>query len=262
MKRRAYIAAAGSATTAALAGRSGVPKNTNTSQVQVPAPQVGGSLSGWRQTANQSGEAFSKSYLFGSVTVRGYQHTQIYSNHVLREKVYEETLNKVNSTLSSFFATRIKLKPNLDNLPFGIGRSQIINQIKTHAKSKFKTQLKNQGLTSIQNQSASSVTINTGETAELTKYTANYHFNSITVPVEQGKALTIPSSTIPVEGWTAVWSHNGHIFVSGGAYPNSNFNKHISKKLTQAISVQVNIDLGLNPTQYKSTLFSLIKSVR
>lgn len=229
----------------------------------IPEPDVPESLlrrGGWELKSTSEERVLDEEFLGGLVSVVADAYTVIYEDVLLWKKVKERTLGNIDTSLSSFFATRVAFDPNLSSIP---GASfLVIDRVRKTAEEQFEDQLKKAGLTNIAKSGSDRIQVETGETAEIIKYSADYRFEPIRVPVTEEKSLTLEGGTLEVAGWFAVWKHGEFVLISGGAYPNEDFEKTANKDLTEAISVTVNIDLGLRPSGYKKELFDLIQSVK
>jgi hypothetical protein len=260
--RRGFLAASTLVSTAMLAGCSST--YDTESSFTVPAPNIPQSQlrnNGWEQAADSSTLAYKESFLAGLVTVTARERTRVFEDKALQEDIRNKTLGRVDTSLSTFFATRIAIEPNINNLPLQVGLSEILHETEQSAKSQLEKQLNAAGLANITEQSAGSLQIKTGGQANLTKYSAEYQFNDITVPVTNKRNLMIPGGALEVAGWLASWSHGDFLFVSGGAYPSENFTRSISEDITEAMTVTVDIDLGFQPHRYKEELYGLMTSV-
>ncbi len=122
--------------------------------------------------------------------------------------------------------------------------------------------MKNAGLVNIHETNRYTITVNTGETAQVHEYSANYRFSNIEVPVTKSKTITIKGDTLTVNGILAIWQHDTDVMAAGGVYPAEDFETHTTQDLTDAITVSVDIDLGLQPHTYRNEVISLIKTVK
>lgn len=263
VRRRKFLTTSGAVSLAVLAGCSS-PSSTG-GNTQIPAADLPSEYlnqNGWRKTADRTGQVFEENYLAGLVTVTANQHTVIYEDQQLQITVKERTLDNVDTTLRTFFATRTDLDPNLDNLPLGVGLGQILDKTKSSAKDSFEEQLRNAGLSGVSVGGEESLKVVTGETAGLFTYDAQYRYESIRIPVPEADNITIPAGSLTITGLLAVWHHGDYILVSGGVYPAEDFEERVSTEITEAITVTVDIDLGFRPARYKRDLLQLMKSVR
>ena len=260
MNRREFLAAGGVAAIGAMAGCSS-PSSSNSNQ-GVGKPSISESQissGGWTKIAERANKMFSTEVL-GLLEIEAYSHTLIFEDSRLREKLKEGTMGNFNSTVMSFFATRVELNPDLDELP--IGNQKAISRSSVKAKSQFKAQLKNQGLSNIQKSGTDSLTVETGEVADVTNYTAEYRFPSMSVPLPTGETVEIESGSIDVEGKLAIWQNEQYIIISGGGYPAENFSRQFEREITDMVDVLIRVDLGLEPRDYEREVENLIQSVK
>jgi len=248
-----------------LAGCTASNSGSSTKPNDVPAPSVRQKLltDGWSKQADTTARIFEQSYLGGEVTVTGDAHSLLYENTGLRDRVKTETLGQFDAPLSVFSASRLQLSPNPADLPFGLGLKELLSKIQTRAETRFEAQLADSKLKNARKTGTDDLTLDSGEQTTLTRYTADFDYDSIQVPMPgtSNKRLTIKGGTLPVDGLLAVWQHDGHILVGGGAYPGANFTDTVQSDVTQAIHVTVDVDLGLTPAAYESSLLDLVKSV-
>ncbi|MFB6110275.1 MAG: hypothetical protein ABEJ60_05300 [Halodesulfurarchaeum sp.] len=260
MDRRKFLAAGGAALAGSIAGCS-TPSGRK-SVAGIAAPAVPTSLlqqEGWEKVDELSQKVFSTEIL-GLYSVTGYSHTLIYEDARLRRKLHQGTLGAFDATVMSFFATHVEMNPDIDELP--IGRAKVISQTKKQATDRLVQRMNAQGLRNVHRVGTRTLTVDTGQQADVTEYLAQYHFPSMTVPLRDGRSITIESGTIDVRGMLAIWQNDRFIVVSGGAYPAENFREQIRKKLTDLVSVSITIDLELEPRNYKQELENLVTAVK
>jgi hypothetical protein len=260
MDRRTFIGASSVAASVGLAGCGFIGSVLG----QVPAPAVDEdrlAAGGWREDAEESGKVFTQEYAAGTVTARG--HTIRYQDEALREEIAEKTLGSVTGQLSVFFATRIEFDPELDSLPLGIGREEVLERTKESAKSDFETEMEADGLTDIEVLGESTLAVDTGETADLVRYGATYPVDDFGFTVTGGETITLEGQPVPVRGWLAVW-YNDEVestLVSGAVHAAENYTDTIDKELSGALDMSLDIDLGLTPEAYREEAFGLMRTV-
>jgi len=255
MHRRGYLTATGASALAALAGCTGV-------LGAVPAPKVPETAledGGWVQTDESQSTVYERSY--GPITLTAKSHTLTYEDQDLRASIREKTLNRVDGQMALFSATRIHFSPNLADLPGDVATGTIVDRTAAAARSQFEAQMADAGLESVQQADSGTLSIETGQEAELTTYEAEFPFESVTFPVTEEQSVTVPGAAIAVAGDLAVWSHGDSVLVAGGAYPAANLTETITEHLSSAISVTVDVDLGLEPERYREEVRSLIGGV-
>lgn len=256
MHRRRFLTAAGAAGFAGLAGCNNV-TTTAIGAVEPPqVPQQALEEGGWTLVDQKQRQVLEKDY--GPVTVKAKAHSIIYEDQQLAERVKQDTLGSVSASLALFSATRIAFSPDLTKLPESIGREQFVDQVETNSKAEFESRMADSGLTNIAESETGELAIDTGETARYTGYTAEYEVGTFDVPLPNDDSITVDVGSLAVAGDLAIWVHDGGILVAAGAYPAENYANTLSKDVTDAISVDVSIDLGLTPKQYASEVEALI----
>jgi hypothetical protein len=260
MDRRRFLGAASLAGTVGLAGCGFIGNALG----KVPPPDVSGQqleAGGWTESEEESGTVFTEEYAAGTVTARG--HTIRYQDEALRREIAEKTLGSVTGQLSVFFATRIEFDPELDNLPLGIGREEVLSRTKASAKSDFETEMEADGLVDIEVLGESTLEVDTGETADLVRYGATYPVDDFGFTVTGGETITLEGQPVPVRGWLAVWYNDDveSTLVSGAVHAAENYTDTIEKELSAALDMTLEIDLGLTPEAYREEAFGLMRSV-
>ncbi|MBV0902007.1 DUF6517 family protein [Haloarcula salina] len=257
MNRRDYLIAGASLGTAGLAGCSFL------AAAATPAPNVPKQRlddGGWTRTNQASETVLERSY--GPVTIEAVSNTVQYVDEQLQERVAGRTLEQVQTALSVFFATRVDFSPNLDNLPAGAGRAELLSQVQSNARETFEQQMRNQGLTDIEKTGEGTLDIDTGETAETIRLSAAYPFQGIGFDVTEDKSVEIPPADIDIAALLAVWHHGDYVLISGGAYPAQNFDQVVENSLSEGITVTVDVDLGLEPEAYRTEIRGLVAGVQ
>ena len=251
MKRRAFIGTAGIAGLGVLAGCS-----TAVGTVAPPSvPESTLSEGGWEQTDRTEKTVFEKSY--GPVTVTAESTTLTYTDAELAASVREKTLNRIQGDLAIFAASHINFGPDLNNLPADVGRKEVLEQTEAAAREQFEDRMRDSGLENVARTGEEEFRTDSGADANLTTYEAEF-------PVEEmayeagGQTLTIDTGAITVAGDLAVWNEGDYVVVAGGAYPAENVAKTTTKELSEAVTVTVDIDLGLAPEEYRTEVRGLI----
>ncbi|EMA09126.1 hypothetical protein SAMN05443574_11836 [Haloarcula vallismortis] len=257
MNRRDYLLAGATLGTAGLAGCSFL------AAAEAPPPDVPKQQltdGGWTRTDQSAETVFDRSY--GPVSVEAVSSTVQYADEQLQERVASRTLDQVQTALSVFFATRVDFSPNLDNLPAGVGREELLSEVRTNARDTFEQQMEAQGLTDIEKTGEGTIDIDTGETAETVELSAVYPFEGISFAVTEGEGVEIPASDIDISAMFAVWHHGDFVIISGGAYPAQNFEQAVETDLSDGITVSVDVDLGLQPDTYRTEVRNLVAGVQ
>lgn len=255
MNRREYLAAGVGVGATALSGCSFLAA-AETPRPDVPSDEL--DSEGWNQTSEESGTVLEEQYL--GVTVEAVQHTLQFEDAALRQTVADRTLGEVDTALSVFFASRIDFSPNLDNLPGA--QEQIVSRVEENARQQFEQQMKEQGLTDIEQTDTGTIEIDTGETADTQVLSAVFPFEGISFDVGQDQSVEIPPADIGIDATMATWHHGDYVLVAGGAHPGENYQQSIDDQLSKGISVSVDVDLGLQPSQYADEIRSLIAGVQ
>ncbi|WP_232686623.1 DUF6517 family protein [Halobacterium zhouii] len=251
MRRRTFLGTAGIAGLGALAGCS-----TAAGSVAPPSiPEQALSDGGWKQTDRTEQTVFEKSY--GPMTVTGKSTTLTYTDAELAKSVEEKTLGRIQGDLAIFAASHINFSPDLNNLPAAIGRKEVLNRTETAARDQFEARMRDAGLVEVTKTGEQDFETDSGATASLTTYESSFPVEEMTYDAG-GKTLTLDVDAISVAGDLAVWNEGDYVVVAGGAYPAENVAKTTTKQLSEAISVTVNIDLGLTPEAYREEVRGLV----
>ncbi|MGM0371503.1 MAG: hypothetical protein ACQEQJ_03250 [Halobacteriota archaeon] len=254
MQRRSFIATLGAGAIASLAGC-----QTAVGSVALPSvPDDALDSGGWEQLDQTKDETVIEE-TYGPVTVEAVASSVTYTDAALREQVRADTLSTVETDLALFSATRIDMAPSVDEL--GPVRSEVKKQIRTAAIEELRAQMDAAGITNVEETGTGTIEVASGTTAEMTELTGSYPVEDMKFPVSEDTAITIEGGELPVDAVLAVWSANGNYLVAGGAYPAENFTRETDTALTDAISVSVDIDLGLTPDAYREELLDLIAGV-
>ncbi len=255
MKRRRFLVAAGAGGIASLAGCQTAVGAVAPPQVPTDALQSGG----WTKQSETTDETVFEE-AFGPVTVKAKASSVAYEDTELAARVREDTLGAIDATLALFTATRIDLAPSVDEL--GPVQGEVRSRIETTAREQLRTELRTAGLENIERRTTGTLEVAGGAEADLTEYTATYPVGDIEFPVTTGKTLTIEGGALSIAALLAVWAADGNYLVSGGAYPAENFATAESTALSDAISVDVEVDLGMTPEAYRDELLELLTGVR
>ncbi|MFB6070133.1 MAG: hypothetical protein ABEJ76_03845 [Halanaeroarchaeum sp.] len=254
MERREFLAAAGVGTLGALAGCAGAIGAV--APPTVPRDRL--ERGGWELQSESQRTVFEEQY--GPVTVTAKAHSLTYSDVALRRTIAERTLGRVDGRIALFAATRIQFDPDLADVP--LVRDAVLDRTESAARDRFVERMRAAGLQSVERTDTGTFQVETGETARATTYAAEFPVSDIAFQVAEGASITVPVSPLAVEGSLAVWAHGGSVLVAGGAYPAENVSTTVTETLTSAISVTVDVDLGLRPDEYRSEVHSLMRSVR
>lgn len=247
--------------TLSITGSDGSKTDPDDSSTPDSQPNVSTTLlerGGWTVVEETSETVFEQQE--GAVTVTGTAATTSYEDTTLREEIAEKTLGNVDTALSSFFASQVSFAPPLGTLPRD--PDEIVDEIESVAKEEFQAQLENNGVQNLTPAETQTLSVNSGAVADVTNYEATYPVSEMSFAITEDEDLTIPGDTVTVNGLLATWHDSENAYIAGGAYPGENYAKTIERQLTDAIRVEVQIDLGLTPTQYRQSLIDLVQSVQ
>lgn len=212
---------------------------------------------GWTQVDERQRTVFERQFLGQSVEAKS--HTLVFSDTALRESIREKTLGNVDSQVSVVSASHIDFSADIDELP-GV-RGEILSRTEAAARSQFESRMESVGLTDIERTGTGTLEVDTGESASLTRYAAAFPIESFDVALPDDQSLTVDGGTLSVTGDLAVWHHQDYVLVAGGVYPGENFSRSLSKDLSDAITVDVEVDLGLKPDTYRDEVRGILTAV-
>lgn len=165
-----------------------------------------------------------------------------------------------SSPLAVFSATRIDFGPDVDDLPAGLGLEEIMERVTDEAESTFQQELRDSGLASVRELDTRDIEVAAGETVSFQQYSAQYAFDGFTV--EEGDTeLGVPSDDIEIAGLVGTWKAGDNVLVAAGAYPNENFEATTAEESETGRTVELEVDLGLEPRTYRSQIDELVQSV-
>jgi len=209
LTRRRLLAGGASVGAVGLAGCLG------TRDGPVPEPTVTSDRidDGWRLVEESQGTVFEESY--GPVTVRALEATQVYE-YVDVAEALAETFDADGSPVI-FFATRIDLRPALDNLPGGVGRDRLMTEVESAASDAFRAQLRESGIENVAIVDEGITTVTGGHTATAWVLEGEFAFDG-EVPLPDGSTGDV-SERVEIRARLAVWHDGTDVLVSGGAFP-------------------------------------------
>ncbi|MES3159947.1 MAG: DUF6517 family protein [Halorubrum sp.] len=214
---------------------------------------------GWALDESIQEEAFSETVAGQEFTATA--TTEIYENVPLREELEAKTLGQIASAPVVFFASRVTFDPDLTNLPGGVGRGQIVSEVEANARATLEDQMTADGVENVEVVSEGELAIDTGETARRTDVTGALPFAPVSVPVTDDRRIELETDEVPVAGRLAVWHAEESVLVGGGAFPAENVAETMDEELSAAISVSVEVDLGLTPEEYEAELLDLVRAL-
>jgi len=253
MDRRAFLGAGAAAGLGALAGCS-----TAVGAVAPPAvPEASLSEGGWTRIDQSQRTVFEREVLGTRIEAKA--HTLVFEDAQLRRQLDEKTLGNVDGTVAVISASHVDVSGDLDGLP-GV-RSEILSRTEAAARERFRERMRAQGLTDVERTGTGELGIDTGETARLTTYAAAFPVDEFSVPLGESESLTVEGGALGVHGDLAVWHHRDYVLIAGGVYPAENFTRQVETALTSAITVDVSVDLGLEPAAYRKEVRGILTAV-
>lgn len=251
MNRRRFLGAAGVVGLGALAGCSSAvgsvaPPNVSEDQL---------SEGGWTKTDESEQTVFEQSY--GPVTVTAKSTTVAYEDEALAAAVREKTLGQIDGTLAIYSASHINFSPDLNTLPGGVGRSEVLSEVESAAESQFEQRMRDNGLENVTKTGETEFQTDSGASPGISTFRGEFPVGTMEYEAS-GETFTIDAGSIEVAGDLAVWNEGDYMVVAGGAYPGENFTTTTEKELSEAISVTVDVDLGLTPSEYQSEVRGLM----
>ncbi|TKX71715.1 hypothetical protein [Halorubrum sp. GN11GM_10-3_MGM] len=180
----------------------------------VPEPDVTSDrIEDWRQTDGSESTVFEQSY--GPVTVRAREHTRIFEYAPVADAL-AETVDASGSPVV-FFATRIDLRPAVDQLPAGVGRDRLMSEVEAAATDAFRAQLRNAGIENVAIADEGITTVRSGHTATAWRLTGEYAVDGA-IPLPTGSTAEI-DRPLQIGARLGVWHDGTDVIVAGGAYP-------------------------------------------
>jgi hypothetical protein len=232
---------------------------------------------GWVRT-NQTTERAPGGHV-GPITVTALRNRVDYGNQGMLDSVrsQEVTLEVAGSTftrplgevapdaveqyLAIFTATRVDLGPDVDNMPLGVGRAEVMNNVRATARSAFVRTMEENGLENVRGVEATTLDIETGQSADLFRYAGEFSQEGGTF-TESGEEFTIPSGSVSMTGYLAVWHHRDWIMVGAGAHPDENYRQSVDQELSTGQTATITIDLGLTPSAYREEMLGYIRRMK
>lgn len=232
---------------------------------------------GWVRTA-QNKEVVMRTSL-GPIGVKALANTVQYGDRGLTEHVRSQPValeasgqtltrelgqvapNALDQYLALLVATRIDLGPDLDNLPLGIGRAEVMGQVESTARDSFVTTMQDSGLENIQQTSSGDFEVATGETGTRYRYQADFPFGGGTATMN-GEQFTFPRSRLKMAGYLAVWHHADWIMIGAGAHPDENYSDSFQEELSSGATATISLDFGLSPASYREEILGIIRQLR
>jgi len=255
MNRRRFIGGASVVGLGALAGCTNALGTV--APPEVPDEQL--DEGGWEQTDRTEETVLDESY--GPVNVTAKSTTLTFSDTALASAVSEKTLDRIEGTMAIYAASHINFDPNLNNLPAGVGTKEVVSEVETQARSQFEQQMRDQGLENVERVGEAEFTTDSGKSPGIATYRGEFPVGTIEFEAD-GETFTLDVGAIEVAGDLAVWNEGDYVVVAGGAYPAENYADTVSRDLSDAITVTVDVDLGLTPDAYREETRSLMAATK
>ncbi|MEF8777195.1 MAG: hypothetical protein V5A43_11945, partial [Haloarculaceae archaeon] len=163
--------------------------------------------------------------------------------------------------LALVVGSRIDPGPDVDNMPLGIGRAEVMGAARSTAQLSFEETMTNVGLQNVERTEAGTLEVATGETATLYRYHADFPFDGGAAAV-LGEELEIPSTAVKMAGHLAVWHHDDWIMVAAGVHPDENYSESVQRDLETGETATLSLDLGLTPSAYREDILGYIEQMR
>lgn len=253
MDRRSFLASVVTAGAAALAG-------CTASAEDVPPPEATADAfdDRWELIDSTGRTVFEESY--GGVSLVATEHRVTYEQRALRERTAENTLDRVDTPLALFFATRIDFTPSIDSVP--VAHGEIMDRIEEESKESFEGQLRDSGLEDVREVGEGTFHTDTGHDADRFEYAATAPLDGFSFDLAEDRGIELDLDGLGIAGELAVWHDGDDALVAGGIHPGENVDERIEDDLTPAIDVTVEIDMGFEPARYEEELLAIMRSVR
>jgi hypothetical protein len=230
----------------------------------VPEPSVDESVlneNGWAHDGTEKDSVTVE--IFGPLDLEAYMYTKVFRDAELQSELRDRTLGKLDRKINVFFANRTHIEPEIDNLPLGVGRKQVLWGVKMFARKKFEDRLRQNGVRVTESSKNESVEVDVGARADVELLDCAYEIDGVEVSVTDEERITLGSSIdiVNLAGCVSVWHHEKDIFVAGGVYPTQDIEITQTADLTESIDLKIDIDLDIWPKPYKQEMFELISSV-
>ncbi|WP_336036141.1 hypothetical protein [Halobacterium yunchengense] len=255
MERRRFLGVAGAAGLGALAGCTSALGTV--APPDVPQDQL--DEGGWTRTDRSEDTVFEESY--GPVDVVAKSTTLTFEDEQLAAEVTEKTLGQIEGRLAIYAASHINFSPDLNNLPGNVGREEVVGEVEAAARDQFEQRMRDNGLENVRETGEEAFQTDSGKSPGVTTYEATFPVGDIEYDAG-GETMSIDVGDIAVAGDLAVWNEGDYVVVAGGAYPAENYATTETEELSEAITVTVDVDLGLTPDEYRSEVRGLMAATR
>lgn len=261
LSRRQILASLGVAGSTALAGCG---SSTDTemgepSDKDVPPPTVE-TGDQWRETTPDSQPVVLEKGTVAFVDYTAVGHIKQYENSQLRQRISEQTFGEIDRPFMVAFAGRIDLFPGAASL----GTALKSDEIRDALISNLKGSMAEFGVENIDDGGTMERPKTDAETWH--RVTGEFPIEPVAVegvdiPHSDKSALEFGGKNIDITGIVGRWKEDGSILAAGGVYPSQPYRETEEIEMSEAISLSVSIDLGLDPEQLERDLFRFIKSI-
>lgn len=260
--RRQFLAASAAAGTTAIAGCGGKVETApgEDSNKEVPAPSVD-VPDGWKLTTPDSQPVvFDKGKDFG-INWTAVGHTNLYENVKLRNRIKQETFERVDRPLMVAFASRVDFFPTYAHLGTRFKQDTIDSNI----RSQMRSQMEEFGLKEIAYKGESQ-RMGESDPSSYHKWTGKYpikeiQIDDVEIPHVQKDSFTIGGQDLTIAGLAAVWKEGTHLLAAGGVYPAEPYGEEEQWDVSGAVHLSLQIEMGFRPNFYKNQIQSIMDSV-
>ncbi len=245
MGRREYLrtsAAVVASATIALAGCS-------TAVGSVPAPRFPeGRMSDWDRIDTRQTTLYEREIAGRTIEARA--HAIAYEDVALRREL-ATVVGELTHPVSLLAASRIAGSLDLDRI--ADLDETLVKDAERLARSRFESRVASVGVQNLQRTAAGTVTVDTGETANVFQYVADLPLDSTTENTPPGE-----TEPIPVTGDLLTWRHDGDLFVAGAVYPAT----ELASAIEERRAADRAVDISFDPASYRSAVREILTGVQ
>ncbi|WP_225333496.1 hypothetical protein [Halomicrobium urmianum] len=261
MRRRELLATLGSAGTVALAGCSSTSDADvgEASDREVPPPSVE-TGDRWELVTPDAEPRLLRTGSAGPVDYAAVGHVRRYEDARLRGRVAEATFGEIDRPFAVAFAARVDVFPSTLSAATGFLSDEIDAAVRENladAMDEFGVRnVGEAGTRSVPDAPVEEVTVVRGEypIPEVT-------VDGVEIPHSDAEQFTFGGGTLPIEGVAGRWKSDGSILAGGGVYPAENYVDGETVALSDAISMEVTVDLRLEPDRVESRVLEFVRGV-
>ncbi|WP_226021841.1 hypothetical protein [Halomicrobium salinisoli] len=260
-RRRELLATLGSAGAVAVAGCG----STTDAEVgaaadrEVPAPSV---TKGdrWELTTPNSEPRLLRKGSAGPVNYTAVGHVRRYEDAKLRDRVAESTFGEIDRPFAVAFAARVDVFPSTLSAATGFMSEELdaaVRENLTDAMDEFGVEnVREAGTRSVSDAPVEEFAVVRGEypIPEVT-------VEDVEIPLGNVDEFTFGGGRLPIEGIAGRWKSDGSILAGGGVYPAENYVDSETVELSDGISMEVTVDLGLRPDRIESRVLEFVRGV-